>query len=409
MSQQKRFAWVGGVFIIIALFFLVKYAFFTPRYEPMDTTQIKAVAMGPQHTLFVLNDNTLWGVGSNEQGQLGVKRGSKLFNHKAKDGTRFTIKPIRIMDDVLQVAAGSCYSMALKKDGTVWVMGEKNSIWRQMDAVGTAESVPQAPNVQPEQPVLPTKIMDDVQQIASGDGHLLMLKTNGELWGMGCNRHGELGAKPDPIFISFPVLEPVRIATGVREVAAGPFTTFYITDDNTLYSCGANRYGELGYPAAQATVSDDGFLTINYPPRKVLAAVDGVYPGRFHTFMRDREGNLWHAGLTGSAPTSPAHLSPARVDAESVAFAVAGGSDRSPRPTYFQLLLQEDGTLWGQGDNVYGQLGSGEEQISDLRQLMDNVQAVWSYDDKVIILTKDGQLRCQGEEKYGELLGMGSQ
>src|SRR3546814_17136205 len=54
---------------------------------------------------------TLWGAGDNNHQQLG------------EDNTRNHSKPIRILDSVQAVAAGSGHSMMLKTDGSLWMVG----------------------------------------------------------------------------------------------------------------------------------------------------------------------------------------------------------------------------------------------------------------------------------------------
>ena len=65
---------------------------------------VKAIAAGDYHTVFLKNDGTVWAVGRNNRGQLG-------------DGTtdnKFT--PVQVLNGVKAIAAGSNHTLILKKD-----------------------------------------------------------------------------------------------------------------------------------------------------------------------------------------------------------------------------------------------------------------------------------------------------
>ena len=70
------------------------------------------VAAGTTHTMGVQSDGTLWGWGSNAEGQLG-------------DGNGDELSPTRIGTDNTwtTVAVGTAHSVGLKTDNTLWGWG----------------------------------------------------------------------------------------------------------------------------------------------------------------------------------------------------------------------------------------------------------------------------------------------
>ena len=72
---------------------------------------VKMLAAGDGHSLALKTDNTLWGFGSNIEGQLGV--GSKALDSI----------PFHIMNDVKKIASSYSHSLILKTDGTLWACG----------------------------------------------------------------------------------------------------------------------------------------------------------------------------------------------------------------------------------------------------------------------------------------------
>jgi gamma-glutamylcyclotransferase (GGCT)/AIG2-like uncharacterized protein YtfP len=69
------------------------------------------VALGKQHTLFLKQDGSLWGMGADGFGQIA----NNLENS-------YTPKEI-VPSDVIDVAAGARHTVFVKSDGTVWGMG----------------------------------------------------------------------------------------------------------------------------------------------------------------------------------------------------------------------------------------------------------------------------------------------
>ena len=69
------------------------------------------VACGDHHVVALKSDGTLWGLGSNSGGQIGVTENSSTFAQ------------IETANDWVQVDCGSYHTVALKSDGTLWGLG----------------------------------------------------------------------------------------------------------------------------------------------------------------------------------------------------------------------------------------------------------------------------------------------
>jgi alpha-tubulin suppressor-like RCC1 family protein len=82
--------------------------------QVQDLTDVVAAAAGLQHSLAVKRDSTVWGWGSNYEGELGNEALGQI------------LLPIQIqgMTNVTMVTAGWNHSLALKSDGTVWAWGK---------------------------------------------------------------------------------------------------------------------------------------------------------------------------------------------------------------------------------------------------------------------------------------------
>ena len=96
--------------------------------------------------------------------------------------------------------------------------------------------------------VLSGIIVTDIKQIACGNSHTFILKNDGSIWSCGFNSNGELGlGDSDNNAHSTFTQVTKNINNDVKQIAAcGNDHTFIIKNDDSVWGCGSNRYGELG-------------------------------------------------------------------------------------------------------------------------------------------------------------------
>jgi alpha-tubulin suppressor-like RCC1 family protein len=148
------------------------------------------------------------------------------------------------------IAAGFGHSLFLKSDGSLWAMGGNTH-----GELGDGTSIPSTNR--PEQIV-----SGNVVAIASGKFHDMFLKSDGSFWAMGANNAGALG---DGTTNSTSTPEQI-VSSGVVAIDGGGGASLFIKADGSLWGMGYDFYGELG----------DGFNSNASLPEQILPSPQPV-------------------------------------------------------------------------------------------------------------------------------------
>src|SRR5690554_995658 len=129
-------------------------------------TDWNIIDTGPKNTFVIKNNGTLWGVGGNDVGQLGVSSSNQNFS---------SFQQITTANDWIKVSASSDFTLALKSDGTIWA-------WGQNDKYQLGNTPATAAELSPLQVGTDT----DWEEISAGTNRTAFaIKSDGTIWGWG--------------------------------------------------------------------------------------------------------------------------------------------------------------------------------------------------------------------------------
>lgn len=288
------------------------------------------ISGGPNHSIAIKTDGTLWAWGSNSDGRLG-------------DGTTTNqSSPIQIGTATWKaVSGGISHTLAIKTDGTLWAWGS-NLYGYLGNGSTTALSVPTQIGTDSWSQVVCSEISG-----SDGNAHSVGIKSDGTLWAWGLNSNGRLGDGTTTQRNS-----PTQIGSDTwKAVVAGTNHTVGIKTDGTLWAWGTNFVSQLG----------DGTTTNQSTPTQIGSDTwSKVAAGNNFTLGIKSDGTLWAWGTNWIGQlgdgTTTTRSTPTQIGSSTWTAVDAGGSH--------VIAIRSDGTLWAWGSNSSGQLGIGSTTSS---------------------------------------------
>ncbi len=227
--------------------------------EQVVASGVTAVAAGLFHSLFLKSDGSLWGMGRNNAGQLGIGNYTD------------TNRPVQIVPSGVTAIATlsySSHSLFLKSDGSLWAMGANGQ--------GQLGNGTYSNTNRPQQIV-----ESNVTAIAAGSMHSLFRKSDGSLWGLGTIGYYYTN-RPQLIVVS-----------NVTAIAAGANHSLFGMSDGSLWAWGADNYGQLGDDRTTSSVYYPERIVWPYGSMPMVTAVAGGY---WHSLFITADGALWGMG-----------------------------------------------------------------------------------------------------------------
>lgn len=300
---------------------------------PIPGLTFTQISAGNSHTVALGSDGSAWAWGNNGNGQLGdgTNTSSSLpVRVAAPPGVTFT-----------QIDVRNYHSVAIGSDGNTYAWGA-NTRGQLGDGTTTDRNVP-------TQVSAPSGVT--FTQIAAGNNHIAAIGSDGNTYAWGYGEGGRLG---DGTTTDSNVPVQVLVPAGVTftRISAGNNHTLASGSDGQTYAWGNNTHGNVG----------DGTTVHRSTPVPVAAPAGVTFTdiaaGNNHSIAVGSDGisymwgsNNW--GQLGNGTTAGSSV-PLPVSAPAgVTFTLgSAGNDHT-------LAIGSDGTTYGWGRNLYGEVGDG--------------------------------------------------
>lgn len=299
--------------------------------------QVILISAGASHSVALLSGNIVCSWGRGEDGQLG--------HGDAED--RPTPTQLSTLDglDIISITCGADHTTAYSESRMeVYSWG-----WGDFGRLGHGNSS----DLFTPQPIKALHSLK-IRQIACGDSHCLAVTMDGEVQSWGRNQNGQLG-----LGTTEDSLVPQKIqafqGVSIKMVAAGAEHTAAVTEDGELYGWGWGRYGNLGLGDRNDRLVPEKVSLVKLQGDKMIMVACGwrhtisvSSSGGLYTYGWSKYGQLGHGDFED-------HLTPHKVEAlrDSYISLISGGWRHT-------MALTSDGNLYGWGWNKFGQVGVGD-------------------------------------------------
>ncbi|XP_054060635.1 probable E3 ubiquitin-protein ligase HERC4 isoform X3 [Rissa tridactyla] len=236
--------------------------------------RVRDVGCGLRHTVFVLDDGTVYTCGCNDLGQLGHEKARKRPEHVGALDAQ----------NIVAVSCGEAHTLALNDKGQVYAWGLATD--GQLGLPGTEECIRVPRNI---------KSLSEIQivQVACGYCHSLALSKGSEVFSWGQNKYGQLGLGYEYKKQNSPHVIKSLLGIPFAQIAAGGAHSFVLTLSGAIFGWGRNKFGQLG-------LNDDND---RYVPTLLKSLrtqkVVHICCGEDHTAALTKEGGVFTFGAGG--------------------------------------------------------------------------------------------------------------
>ncbi|NWT71267.1 HERC4 ligase, partial [Prunella himalayana] len=236
--------------------------------------RVRDVGCGLRHTVFVLDDGTVYTCGCNDLGQLGHEKARKRPEHVGALDAQ----------NIVAVSCGEAHTLALNDKGQVYAWGLATD--GQLGLPGTEECVRVPRNI---------KSLSEIQiiQVACGYYHSLALSKGSEVFSWGQNKYGQLGLGYEYKKQTSPQVIKSLLGIPFAQIAAGGAHSFVLTLSGAIFGWGRNKFGQLG-------LNDDNDRYVPTLLKSLRSQkVVHICCGEDHTAALTKEGGVFTFGAGG--------------------------------------------------------------------------------------------------------------
>jgi alpha-tubulin suppressor-like RCC1 family protein len=330
---------------------------------------ITKIIMNNNSVYLIRHDGTLFGSGlsTNTTNIFGISYSRDNYT-----------APIAMIDDVVSAGGGSAYSLVQRNDGTIW--GQYNNYYNRNYPIGSG------PFSDYEYVQLTGEAFTDITEIYTSNHCSFLVKDHTRLFAAGYNGNGQLGTgsttSPQISYIEVDVNgdgEPGSADAKIIDIKMSSSHTVILKDDGTIWTCGSNSYGQLGY-------SGGSTMSFQQVDPSDIGSIISIGTTTDSTLVINDEGNVWVVGKNYYGELGTGNKSAVRNEESNIASTFKQLNDTSlPRfkavysNSQSSMLLSENDELYVSGYNINGGFGDGTKTDSyTFKKILEDVDEVYS-------------------------------
>jgi len=264
---------------------------------PMEiTTPTKFVSLSFMQNFSVAIDENgdvyTWGYDKN--GELGRGKDNRDNCSRTED-CRLTIEKVDGLSNIVAIDAGLSHTLALDKNGEVFAFGTNND-----GELGNGTKVSDAIPVKVVFPDDNIKIV----QVTAGSDFSMAIDENGDVWAWGKNNYGQMaqGDKGDDQLT--PLKITIGNSEKIASITAGTGHILALTKSGDVYGWGSNSLSQIGYRGYQYKNSNYAWASAIYTPTKILTnyknnPVEQVFAGGHSSYILRADRKVYPWGMYG--------------------------------------------------------------------------------------------------------------
>ena len=309
--------------------------------------QISLISCGGRFTVCVDCEGGMWSFGENGSGQLGTG-----------NNRNFTL-PQKLLEipPVISVSCGLEHTLIITTDSNLWSFG--NNRYGQL-CLGNEN---QENQTKPRQTSFST-----ISKISTGNHHSLFQNDKGEIFSCGYNHHGECGLGHN----NSPQIKPsliLNVPSNIVQFICGYHQNLFLDSEGNVFSVGYNYHGELGL--GHNTNQNVLNKIVNIPPIKIISCVFAS------CYLIDFEENLWTFGLNEYGQLghgNNTNINTPKVintlkEIKQISYGCHG---------YHFFAKNSQNRIFVTGANAFGQLGIGDtESGSFTKEINSQYSTIW--------------------------------
>lgn len=304
---------------------------------PSNVTSV-SVSAGRDHVLMLASNGCVYAWGNNEYGQLGIDNGGTTLTFP-------TLVSVLQNKDIVAIAAGAQFSLALSRNGQIYSFGINNHL-----QLGYALENGADYSATPKLIAAPALENVVITKIHAGVSSASAIDEGGKVYLWGSTQNYLLGTNDQNIDAEPFALPESKTTTPILDVALYSTHSAFLLQSGTVGFMGLNTYGQYGN--AETNPNESKRFRITDTSKKnisALAASDG------QTVLLSDDGTVYVAGarVANDATSATDTFVPlfSNLEQSTAAVAIAANYQNG-------AMIARDGSVWVWGNNSCGQLGN---------------------------------------------------